>query len=353
LALAAVEQELRKIDERYRILVQDVQDYAILMLDVDGHVLTWNEGAQRIQGYDQHEIIGRDFSCFYTQEDIAIGKPARLLAEARKAGRSEDEGWRLRKDGSRFWASTVITTLSGSDGEIQGFSKITRDMTERKLAEDKFRGLLESAPDALVIVGKDGRIELVNTPTEALFGYRREELLGQQIEVLVPAWFRAHHREYRDGYLACPKPRPMGRGLDLMALRKDGTEFGAEIRLSPIPTPAGTLVAAAVRDITERKQLQEEQYRRIQEANRLKSEFLANMSHELRTPLNAIMGFASLIHQEKVGALTENQKEYLSDILTSSRHLLHLINHVISRKSKLAKWRSAVSHLTSTKRFLK
>jgi PAS domain S-box-containing protein len=329
LALAAVERELRKVDEQYRALVQNVQDYAILMLDVEGRVLTWNEGAQRIKGYDQDEIVGRDFSCFYTPEDIAADKPAHRLAEARKTGRSEDEGWRLRKDGSRFWASTVITALYGPEGGIQGFSKITRDMTDRKLAEEKFRALLESAPDALVIVGKEGGIELVNSPAEALFGYRREELLGQPIEVLVPERFRTHHREYRNGYFASPQPRPMGGGLDLMALRKDGTEFGAEIRLSPIPTPAGTLVAAAVRDITERKQLQEEQYRRIKEANRLKSEFLANMSHELRTPLNAVIGFASLMHEEKVGVVNDNQKEYLGDILGSSRHLLHLINDVL------------------------
>jgi PAS domain S-box-containing protein len=326
---AAIEREVRKVDERYRRLVENARDYAIFMLDPEGRVVSWNQGAERLKGYTMNEIVGCDFSRFYTPEDIASGKPARQLAEARKAGMSEDEGWKLRKDGSRFWASSIITAIYTSTGEIQGFGKITRDITERKLAEEKFRGLLESAPDALVIAGKEGRIELINVQTEALFGYRREELLGQPIEVLVPDRFRARHPGHRDGYFGSPKPRPMGAGLDLAALRKDGTEFAAEISLSPIPTPAGTLVTAAIRDVSVRKRLEQEQYRRINEANRLKSEFLANMSHELRTPLNAIIGFASLIREEKVGSLSADQKEYLGDILASSRHLLHLINDIL------------------------
>jgi PAS domain S-box-containing protein len=206
---------------------------------------------------------------------------------------------------------------------------IRKQSEERKRAEEQFRGLLESAPDAMVIVSKDGRITLVNAQTETLFGYRREELLGEPIELLVPDRLRTRHPEYRARYFNSPKPRGMGTAMDLAALRKDGTEFAAEISLSPISTPDGILVTAAVRDITERKRLEEEQHRRINDANRLKSEFLANMSHELRTPLNAIIGFASLIQSTKVGPLNDHQAEYLNDILTSSRHLLQLINDVL------------------------
>ena len=211
-------------------------------------------------------------------------------------------------------------------------TKIIPKLKELKVAEDqvaRFRAILEAAPDSMIIVGKDGKIILVNAQTLALFGYQREELIGQRIEILIPQRFRAGHPEKRNGYAHSPKTRPMGAGLDLYALRKDGTEFPAEISLSPMETSEGTFVTAAIRDISERKRQLEDQNRRMQEANRLKSEFLANMSHELRTPLNAIIGFSELMYHEKVGPVSPDHKEYLGDILTSARHLLQLINDVL------------------------
>ena len=179
----------------------------------------------------------------------------------------------------------------------------------------------------------DQRRTLYASPhIESLFGYTRDELLGQLIEILVPERYRSVHGGHRTGYFTDPRVRSMGAGLQLHGLRKDGTEVPVEISLSPLETEEGVLVASAIRDITDRRRLEdmrEEQNRRLQEASRLKSEFLANMSHELRTPLNGIIGFAELMHDGKVGPVSAAHKEYLGDILASSRHLLQLINDIL------------------------
>jgi protein-histidine pros-kinase len=214
-----------------------------------------------------------------------------------------------------------------SDSLLQASRQELADRTQTD--EVLRRAFLEAAPDSVLIVNAKGEIVLVNSQTERVFGYARAELQGQPIEMLVPERFRARHPGHRHGYVSAPLTRPMGAGLNLFAVRKDGTEFAAEISLSPIETPEGTLVAAAIRDVTERRRDMEERNIRMQEANRIKSEFLANMSHELRTPLNAIIGFAALMHAGKAGTIADLHKEYLGDILTSSRHLLQLINDIL------------------------
>jgi protein-histidine pros-kinase len=202
-------------------------------------------------------------------------------------------------------------------------------LLDEQIHVNRYRGILEAAPDAMFIVDKDGRIVLLNAQAEKLFGYSKGELLGRAVETLIPTKFQSRHPGLRADFFTAPKTRTMGAGLDLYALRKDGSEFPAEISLSPTETPQGIFVTAAIRDVTERKRLLEEDNRRMQEANRLKSEFLANMSHELRTPLNAIIGFSELMVNGKVGPLSDEHKEYLNDILTSARHLLQLINDVL------------------------
>jgi PAS domain S-box-containing protein len=248
-----------------RLLVDSITDYAIITLDNTGLVTTWNKGAQRIQGFRPAEIIGRHFSCFYPQERIDAGYPEQALQIAATEGRCEDEGWRLRKDGSRFWANVIITPLRDEAGHLIGFGKVTRDQSARRRASERFRLIVESAPNAIVMANEDGIIVLINSQTEQLFGYGRDELTGQSVDRLVPERIRRDHPSYRAGFFTDPKARPMGAGRDLYGVHKDGHEIPIEIGLNPLVTEEGPFVIASIIDITARKQAEATIARQAQE----------------------------------------------------------------------------------------
>ena len=205
-------------------------------------------------------------------------------------------------------------------------------MNESVQADQKFKELLESTPDAMVIVDHDGEIVLVNSQAIKLFGWSRADLMGKKIEILMPERFRGKHPANRSTFSAQPLARAMGAGLELFGLRKDGTEFPAEISLSPLKTGEGNLVMSAIRDMTERKRFEQalnEKNVELEHASRMKSEFLATMSHELRTPLNAIIGFSEALKDGLMGQMSDTQHEYIGDIFSSGQHLLSLINDIL------------------------
>lgn len=248
---------LRSSEERSRLLIEGVRDYAIFSLDPSGTIENWNPGAERVYGYSRDEVIGQNISRVYTREDKARDLYMHELRVAVEQGKHEVDTWRVHKNGSHFWANVVTHPLKDSAGTLRGFVTITRDITERKRADDKVKGLMESAPDAMVIVDGSGKIQIVNSQTEKLFGYRREELYGKPIEMLIPERLRDQHQIHRAAYSHNPQARAMGAGLELLGLHKSKYEFPVDVSLGPLETDEGTLFTASIRDITARKKEEE------------------------------------------------------------------------------------------------
>ena len=327
----------------HRMLVDSVSDYAIFALDPTGHILSWNEGARRIKGYTADEIIGKHFSVFYPATDLAANKPAHELEVAVREGRFEEEGWRLRKDGTQFWANVVITALRDAAGTQVGFAKVTRDLTERRAAEmalrtseERFQLLVQSVRDyGIFMLDPDGRVATWNEGARRIKGYTAEEIIGKHFSTFYPAEDLAANKPARELVGAIRDGRFEDEGW---RIRKDGTRFWANVIITTLRSETGKVVgfAKVTRDLTERRAAEERAIadaRRIAEvevADHAKSQFLAAMSHELRTPLNAIGGYAELIELGIAGLITEQQRGYLSRIRGSQQHLLGIISDLLN-----------------------
>ncbi len=244
---------LKDSEDKLRLLLDGMQDYAIFMLDAEGRVVSWNASAERVNGYTAEQIVGQSFARFFTEKDLLLGKPEEILRIATEKGRFEEAGMRVRPDGSKFMASVSGAALHDAAGNLRGFSVFTHDLTARLESEARYRGLLEAAPDGMVVVDQRGRIVLLNAQAEKQFGYRRDELLGQEVKSIIPEGFA--ERTIADGTRTAAEAlaQQIGTGIELNGRRKDGSEFPIEIMLSPLESAGGILVTAAIRDITVRR----------------------------------------------------------------------------------------------------
>ncbi|MRJ77131.1 PAS domain S-box protein [Aeromicrobium sp. SMF47] len=337
----AAEDELRRSEERFRLLVETVEDYAIFMLDPQGHVVSWNAGAERAKGYRADEIIGRHFRTFYSAELQESGHPERELEAALRDGRYAEEGWRVRKDGSRFWANVLITAVFDDGGNHVGFAKITRDVTSRleseeslRQSEERFRLLVDAVSDyAIFMLDPDGHIVSWNAGAQRTKGYTAAEIIGRHFRVFYPPELQEARHPEHELEIALREGR---YGEEGWRVRKDGSRFWANVLITAVHNDVGKLVgfSKVTRDTTTQYLAQQEQVRAAQslaEANEAlqtlnmqlrhaasdQSQFLAVTAHELRTPATVLGGSADVLSKHW-GALGEDERLTLLDGMTTS-----------------------------------
>ncbi|HET9640999.1 MAG TPA: PAS domain S-box protein [Allosphingosinicella sp.] len=326
--------------ERFQLLINAVTDYAIYMLDADGYVATWNPGARKFKGYEAEEIIGRHYSTFFTDEDREAGLPAHALETAAKEGRFEAEGWRVRKDGTRFWVNAVLDPIRDDKGNLLGFAKITRDDTERREAslallasERRFRTLVQGVKDyALYMLDPDGRVSNWNTGAETIKGYKAEEIVGQHFSRFYTEEDRARGEPQRALATALAEGKYEN---EAWRLRKDGTRFWASVVIDPIHDEEGRLVGFAkiTRDITERRKANEE----LEEARaalfqsqklQALGELTGGVAHDFNNLMTVIRGSAELL--TRPGLSEEKRARYLQAILDTADRAATLTSHLLA-----------------------
>ena len=332
--------------ERLQLLVDAIVDYAIFVLDADGRVASWNEGARRLKGYEPEEIIGSHFSRFYPPEDVAAGKAERALETAIAVGRVEDEGWRVRKDGSRFWANVVITPLFDDAGRLRGFGKVTRDLTDRRRAEqglaeseERLRAMIDGVQDhAIFMLTADGHVQTWNSGACRLKGYQPEEIIGSHFSRFYP------EEELRAGrpQRLLDKARADGRVEDEgWRVRKDGSMFWANVVITALRDDRGDIrgFVKVTRDLSERRRAEQalaeslrqerESAERLRELDRVKNEFVAIVAHDLRSPMSVLSGYAELLLMNWERLDDETKRSHIATILRSARNSSELIDDVL------------------------
>src|SRR5688572_29485889 len=313
----------------YQLLVEQAKDYALFILGKDGRVMSWNLGAQRLKGYAPEEIIGRHFSTFYTREALDSEWPQYELKVAASEGRFEDEGWRVRKDGSRFWANVVITALRDENGQLLGFSKITRDLSERKLheealrqSEERFRLLIEGVVDyAIFMLDPEGLVTSWNAGAERIKGYKREEILGKHVSRF---YLREEVEAGRPWEELAAARREGSVVTEGWRVRGSGERFWARAVMSALHDDQGHLrgFAKVTQDLTDRRHIQD-----LEKAAQNVSEFIATLAHELRNPLAPIRAAVQVMAQLPAGAAEHESMRQA--IERQSAQLTRIVNDMV------------------------
>jgi two-component system, cell cycle sensor histidine kinase and response regulator CckA len=304
-------------------IIESAHD-AVISLDLQGRIRTWNPGAERIYGYTAAEIIGRSNDLLTPVDDQA--NVHRLQAALAVSERTEEyQAERVRKDGTAVTVMVTLASIADETGTITGLSAIVRDITAQQRADARFRGLLEAAPDAMVCVDSGGLIVLVNAQAERLFGYPREELAGQPVEILVPRAIKAGLPGLLARYVAKPKPRQIGAGMGVSGRRSDGTTFPAEISLSTLGTGQGMLVSATIRDAAQQRQTLDD----LRRTNQNLQQLGYAIAHDLRTPLRSLAGFSAALIEDYADVLGKDGRNYAQRIEAASRHIGQVLDDLM------------------------
>lgn len=365
--------DLRQSEERYRLMVEGVRDYCIFMLDPGGHIATWNDGARRTTGYTSNEIIGKHFSIFYTAEDLESKKPERELKIAVATGKYEEEGWRVKKNGSVFWSTVVITALYNEQNKLLGFSKVTRDLTERKKdeeelrqSEERYRSLVEQVTDyGIFMLDEKGRIISWNEGAKRIKGYTAEEISGKYFSIFYPDEDILNGKPSFELKMARSEGKYEEEGW---RLRKDGSRFWANVVITPVYNNAGALIgySKVTRDLTERKEAEKalrdshDRYRQLTEelrltnhelsyANQEMEQFTSIVSHDLQEPIRTIKSFLQLIEIKLDAGATQELKTYIGKSINAANRMkeliLNLLHYSQLGKSELIEQKVSVNEL--------